>query len=79
MAAEPFSRWLAKRSIEEGLPAKEVWYEFEGHGVDVICDVDERVMTIFIRRGDGEALSEVPFGLGRRAEIDPLSWTSHDA
>ena len=66
LALPPFSAWEVTKSIEEDIPKKEVWYEFEGHGVEVICDEAERIRTIFLRRGDGEALSGVPFGLSRR-------------
>jgi hypothetical protein len=34
LAATPFNQWVVARSTEEVLPRKEVWYEFEGHGVD---------------------------------------------
>ncbi len=65
-AISPFSGWAFTRSVEEELPKKEIWYEFEGHGVEVICDVDERIRSIFLHRGDGEAISEVAFSLNRR-------------
>ena len=54
LAIPPFSGWAVTRSIEEDLPKKEV------------CDEAERIRTIFLRGGDGEALSEVSFSLGRR-------------
>lgn len=62
----PFSRWEVTKSTEEDLPNTEVWYEFEGHGVEVICDDANRIRTIFLRRGDGETLFDVPFFLSRR-------------
>ena len=43
------------------MPKTEIRYEFEGRGVEVICDDAERVQTIFLRRGEGESLSELPF------------------
>jgi hypothetical protein len=66
LATPPFSGWNVARSIEENLPEKEIWYEFEGHGVEVICDGAERIRTIFLHRGDGEALADVAFSLSRR-------------
>jgi hypothetical protein len=70
LAIPPFSGWEVTRSTEEDLPKKEVWYEFEGHGVEVICDEAERIQTIFLNRGDGEALAEVPFSLSRREVVE---------
>jgi hypothetical protein len=72
LATPPFSEWEVSRSIEEDLPRKEVWYEFEGHGVEVVCDETERIRTIFLHRGDGEALSEIAFSLSRREVMDRL-------
>jgi hypothetical protein len=66
LAIPPFSGWEVVRTVEEDLPSKEVWYEFEGHGVELICDESERIRTIFLLGGDGEALSEIPFSLSRR-------------
>jgi hypothetical protein len=70
LAQPPFSGWDAKRSTEEDLPKAEVWYEFEGRGVEVICDEVERIRTIFLHRGDGEALSELPFSISRREVLE---------
>jgi phage tail tube protein FII len=44
---------------------KEVWYAFGARGVDVICDEDESVRTIFLRAGVDELLSETSFSLTR--------------
>ena len=38
LAIPPFSGWKVSRSVDEDVPRKTVWYEFEGHGVEVICD-----------------------------------------
>ena len=72
LAIPPFSGWEVRRSVEVDLPSKEVWYEFEGHGVEVICDETERIRTIFLHRGDGETLSEIAFSLSRREVLDRL-------
>lgn len=66
LAAAPFCAWAFRRSVEEDLRDEEVWYEFDGRGVEVVCDEDERIRTIFLHRGAGEALSEIPFSIGRR-------------
>lgn len=70
LRSPPFSAWHVSRSTEEDLPKKEIWYEFEGHGVEVICDEEERIRTIFLHRGDGEALAGVPFTSNRRQVLD---------
>jgi len=70
LTISPFSGWKVTRSVEEDLPKKEIWYEFEGHGVEVICDEDDRIRTIFLHRRDGEALSGVAFSLSRREILD---------
>ncbi len=66
----PFSGWDVTKSTEQDLPKKEVWYEFEGHGIEVICDEADRIQTIFLHRGDGEALSEIPFSASRREVLE---------
>ena len=70
LAMPPFSEWKVTRSTEADLPTKEVWHEFEGHGVELICDESERVRTIFLHRGDGEALSGIAFSLSRRQVLE---------
>jgi hypothetical protein len=65
LRSQPFSSWKPKRSIESDLPIPEVWYEFSGHGVEVICDETERVRSIFLHRGSDENLIEVPFSSTR--------------
>lgn len=79
LSLPPFSAWKVTRSVEEELPEKEVYYEFEGHGVEIICDEAERIGTIFLHRGDGEALSPMPFSLSRKevlARFGPPSKSS---
>lgn len=65
LRAEPFSGWNAVRSVEND-PKPEVRYEFEGRGVEVICDELDRIKTVFLHRGgDGESLVDVRFGMAR--------------
>lgn len=71
LAADPFAGWPMRRSLEEeGLPRKEVWYEFDGRGVEVICDEDERIRSIFLHRGGGEVVSDLSFALSRQRVLD---------
>ena len=72
LAASPFVAWDVTRSVENDLPRKEIWYEFEGHGIEVICDEDERVRTIFLHRGEAEALAEVSFAASRTQVVAQL-------
>jgi hypothetical protein len=69
LRAEPFSGWRPVRSVETE-PKPEVWYEFEGHGVEVICDGFDRIQTVFLHRGDGESLVEVPFAMTRQQVLE---------
>jgi hypothetical protein len=71
LTSPPFSQWAVTRSVHPDLPRAPtvVHYKFEGHGVEVICTDADRIQTIFLQRGDGEAtLSEIPFALSR-AEV----------
>jgi hypothetical protein len=70
LKTSPFSGWQVTKSIEQDLPKREVWYEFEGHGVEVICDEADRIRTVSLHRGDAEAFSEVPFSLSRREALE---------
>lgn len=65
LSSEPFSGWHVVRSVENE-PKLEIWYEFDGRGVEVICDEFERVKTVFLHRGgDGERLVDAAFGMSR--------------
>jgi hypothetical protein len=66
---EPFSGWHAVRSIEME-PSPKIWYEFEGHGVEVICDRFDRIRTVFLNRGDAEALIDIPFAMSRKQVLE---------
>jgi hypothetical protein len=69
LASEPFSQWRFTRSVED-LPRKEVWYEFLDRNVEVICDEDELVRTIFVHAGADPALVAIPFWLTRQQVLD---------
>ncbi|NVB79479.1 MAG: hypothetical protein HOV81_13875 [Kofleriaceae bacterium] len=70
LADRPFAGWQVTRTVDEETSEDEAHYLFEGHGVELICDQQERVLTIFLRRGDGEALSELAFSLSRREVLE---------
>jgi hypothetical protein len=64
LRAQPFASWRAVRSVERD-PRTEIRYDFPGHGVEVICDEADCVRTIFLHRGGGECLVDIPFRIGR--------------
>jgi hypothetical protein len=70
LASEPFSRWRFTRSVEEDLPKKEVWYEFHERSVEVICDENETIRTIFLHAGVDQVLAVIPFELTRQQVLD---------
>lgn len=62
----PCAGWPVTRSVSLDLAKGPVSYEFPEHGVDALCDADERVRTIFVRRGLAEGLVELPFASSRQ-------------
>jgi hypothetical protein len=70
LANPPFSEWVVTRSMQDGLPKKKICYEFNNHGVEVICDEMDQIRTIFLHRGDGETLSDIDLSLSRRDVLE---------
>src|SRR5262245_7006001 len=79
LSQKPFGDWELEKRTEKELPRVEVYYTFKEHGLDLICDEDGRIRTIFIRRGNGESLSEVPFSLRRQEVLDRFGAPSKSA
>ncbi|MBL8785074.1 MAG: hypothetical protein JNJ59_09255 [Deltaproteobacteria bacterium] len=75
IGTEPFSGWYVLRTIETD-PKPEIRYEFEGHGVEVICDEFDRIRTLFFHRGDAESLVDIPFDLTRKEVLERLGRTA---
>jgi hypothetical protein len=72
LKSEPFCGWHSVRSVEND-PTTEIWYEFEGRGVEVICDAFDRIKTVFVRRGgDGESFVDVTFQMARSQVLERL-------
>lgn len=70
LKSEPFSGWHAVRSVENE-PKPEVRYKFDEHGVEILCDEFDWIMTVFLRRGgDGESLVDVTFGMPRSQVLE---------
>ncbi|MEM7248717.1 MAG: hypothetical protein AAF533_25530 [Acidobacteriota bacterium] len=67
LEAEPFCAWGVRRTVDGGQPSTEVRYELEGDHVELLCDQDESVRSIFLRPGVDESLSEISFSSRREA------------
>lgn len=65
----PFNNWPVDRTVVEDLDEPRIHYLFEGNGLEVSCDVDERISTLFLfsedHGGFDESLFEIPFSLTR--------------
>ena len=72
LESRPFTEFSFQRTVETKLPRIEVWYEFEGRHVDVICDEDETIRTIFLYANADQELCEIPFGASRSSVTDLL-------
>ena len=66
--SEPFAGWHAVRAVETD-SKHEVWYEFDGHGLEVICDLLNSIKSIFIHRA-AASLVEIPFAMGRKRVLE---------
>ncbi len=62
LAVHPFDTWRFARSVDDDVLPKRINFEFDGYGVDVVCDEDERVCVIFLR-SDAESTFGIPFSL----------------
>jgi hypothetical protein len=74
LRSHPFKDWCFERSVERNLDEPRVYYVFKQRGLDIECDYNDVVSTIFIRREecDGFTLSEIPFSLVRREVLECL-------
>lgn len=71
LKTEPFSTWGVVRSVQNE-PEEEIWYEFDGRGVEVTCDGMDRIQAVFLHRGEGEALAGIPFSMRRQEVLQRL-------
>ncbi len=66
----PFKNWPVVRSVENDLDEPRIDYIFDGHGMSMICDQDEKINTVFLYAdeygGFQEPLFEIPLSLGRQ-------------
>lgn len=80
LADPPFKDWAVERSFEPDLESPVIDYVFPHNGMDLVCDQDDRVSTVFLY-ADGsrcftDGVEELPFGAGRRDVIARLGTPS---
>ena len=72
LESEPFKNWPVERSVDDDLDERIIHYVFNEHGLELRCDADENVSTIFLHseeyNGFDESISRIPFSL-RREEV----------
>jgi|SRR5688572_6576797 len=76
LAEPPFKNWIFEKSYENDLEELRINYIFPENGVDLVCDAEERVTTIFLysdqTRRFEEDLLDLPFLFTRRQVIECL-------
>ena len=77
LQSEPFSKWTVTKSVSTDLPRVEVRYVFRHHGIEMICDEDERIRTIFVHGGADETLAEIPFDMDRHQVLERFGTPSN--
>jgi len=73
LQGEPFKHWPVERSVDDDLDEILINYIFDGHGLSVICDNDERIRTVFLHADDygsfREPAFEIPFSTSREGVL----------
>lgn len=75
LEADPFTHWKFERSVEdEDMLEPGVDYIFDGHGLEVNCDTNDYIRTIFLHsdsygRAD-KSLIEIPFSFTREKVLN---------
>ena len=71
---EPFKTWPFERTVDDDLEEHVIEYVFGEHGLELHCDSDESIHTIFLFADDhggfDEGLSVVPFSLTRDQTLE---------
>lgn len=66
----PFKTWLVEKSIDSDLDIPIIQYVFPANGMELRCDIDDTINTIFLYfeefGGFDDGLSELSFSLGRQ-------------
>ena len=70
LADMPFKLWPIEKSFEDDLAEPIIHYVFPQHGLELRCDRDDKVSTIFLYsdefNGFDESLFDVPFSSNRQ-------------
>src|SRR5882757_7622136 len=70
----PFKNWPVEKYIEDDLEEKPTHYTFKGHSIEVRCDQDGKINTIFLESGEDngfdKSLFEIPFSLSRKQVLE---------
>ncbi len=74
LAESPFKHWPFEKSIEDGLDQPVIQYVFPQHGLELRCDGDDKVNTIFLYSDEyfGFDESVLPFTSSRRQVMQRL-------
>jgi hypothetical protein len=76
LADLPFKNWTFNKSYENDLEEPRIDYIFPQNGMDLICDADDRLTTIFLYADETrcfkEDLLDLPFSLTRKQVIECL-------
>ena len=72
----PFKNWSYEKSFENDLEKPRIDYVFPQNGLDVTCDEDESVTTIFLYADESryfaEGLQDIPFSATRQQTLERL-------
>jgi hypothetical protein len=69
LSEQPFSQWSFEKSFEGEIKNPRFDYVFPRNGLDVVCDMNEIIRTIFMYYGDDrvfeEGLADLPVSLSQ--------------
>jgi len=72
LQSAPFKQWPVKRAVDSDADPPVIGYVFEGCGLQLNCDMDGRVRSIFLEaeEHDGYIMSEVQLDSSRERVIE---------
>ncbi len=72
----PFKNWSYEKSYVNDLEKPIIDYVFGRNGLDIVCDEDDRVTTIFLYSDESryfaEGLQDIPFSATRQQTLERL-------
>jgi len=76
LESEPFKSWPVERSVDDDLDERVIDYVFEGHGLALQCDSEDRISVIFMCSNEhdrwDDSLFDIPFSLTRTEVLSRL-------